>query len=187
MRETDTGAVAVVARGESAAAAPLRRLLRCPVEVWSPYDVAMGRMGGRTYRAVVAENFHPVDPGGLSVCAAVRWAMEPGPLTVVSLDEPGGRALAAALGRRAVAYSDGRPQADVTAKNVNLRWGRLEFEALTDGEIARVCLPPERREGLYGPLAALACALGLGTSLKEAVRRLSEPDRQKREDGGIDL
>jgi hypothetical protein len=54
---------------------------------------------------------------------------------------------------------------------VNLRWGRLEFEALTDGGIARVRLRPGS-DSLYGPLAALACALGLGMSLTEAVARL---------------
>ena len=176
----ETKAVAVIAAGESAAAAPLRRVLRCPVEVWSPYDVAMGRADCRDYQAVVVENFRAEPSGALSPCAAARWAMERRPLTVVSLDEPGGRSLAGALGQGAFAYSDGRPQADLTAKNVNLRWGRLEFEALTDHGIARVSLSPGRREGLYGPLAALACALGLGMSLGEAVERLGAGETKEK-------
>jgi len=72
----ETKAVAVIAAGESAAAAPLRRVLRCPVEVWSPYDVAMGRADCRDYRAVVVENFRAEPSGALSPCAAARWAME---------------------------------------------------------------------------------------------------------------
>lgn len=57
---------------------------------------------------------------------------------------------------------------------MNLRWGRLEFEALTDRDIARVRLPAEGSVELYGPLAALACAVGLGMPLWEAVSRLGQ-------------
>lgn len=174
MRTTlDVPPVAVVGFGPSAAAPVLTRLLDGPVEVLDPYDLAMGRREEKTYRAVVVENFKPRRNSlGLNECAAVRWALPDRPLTVVSLDDPAGRRLAEQLGGRAYAYSDGRTQADLTAKNVNLRWGRLEFEALTEGDIARVRLPEGEQPGLYGPLAALACALGLGMPLSEAVKRL---------------
>ena len=72
-----------------------------------------------------------------------------------------------------MAYSDGDCRADLTAKNVNLRWGRLEFEALTERKLERVRLTPEAGADLYGALAALACALGLGMPLNEAAARLS--------------
>lgn len=173
MRATGNGGpVAVVGFGPSAAAPALRRLLGGSVVELSPYDLAMGR-GRQDYRAVVVENFRPKSAGGLEECAAVRWALPGRPLTVVSLDDPAGRRLAGELGSRGFAYSDGRNEADLTAKNVNLRWGRLEFEALTQRNIARVRLPPEGEADLYGPLAALACAVGLGMPLEEAVKRLS--------------
>lgn len=170
--------VAVVGFGPSAAAPVLRRLLGGPVDELDPYDLAMGRAGERPYQAVVVENFRPPQQeGGLTECGAARWALpELPPLTVVSLDDPAGRRLAGQLGKRAFAYSDGRTQADLTAKNVNLRWGRLEFEALTDRDIARVRLPGGENPDLYGPLAALACALGLGMPLSEAVRRLDKTE-----------
>lgn len=175
MRLRDGRPVAVVGFGASAAAPVLRQMLDSPVEVLDPYDLAMGRTEAKPYQAVVVENFHPrLGKLGLSECAAARWAMPDRPLTVVSLDDPAGRRLARQLGDRAFAYSDGRTQADLTAKNVNLRWGRLEFEALTDGDIARVRLPEGEGADLYGPLAALACVLGLGVPLPEAVKRLSE-------------
>lgn len=171
----DERPVAVVSCGPSAAAPALRRVLGGPVEQLDPYDLAMGRAGEGPYRAVVVENFRPRRPSqGLSECAAARWALPGHPLTVVSLDDPAGRRLARTLGSRAFAYSDGRDQADLTAKNVNLRWGRLEFEALTDRDIARVRLPADDGAELYGPLAALACAVGLGIPLWEAVRRLGQ-------------
>jgi hypothetical protein len=163
--------VAVVGFAPSAAAPVLRCLLAEPVEELDPYDLVMGRGTESTYRAVVVENYRP-QMGGLNPCAAARWAMPAAPLTVVSLDDPAGRSLVRQPDRLVFAYSDGRAQADLTAKNVNLRWGRLEFEALTDDGIARVCLNPGEY-GLYGPLAALACALGLGMPLKEAVARLN--------------
>ena len=164
----DNRPVAVVGYGPSAAAPALRVLLGVAIEELNPYDLAMGR-------AVVVENFRPRRcDRGLSECAAARWAVPGRPLTVVSLDDPAGRRLARRLGDRAFAYSDGRTQADLTAKNVNLRWGRLEFEALTDRDIARVRLPAEGSVELYGPLAALACAVGLGMPLWEAVSRLGQ-------------
>ena len=154
----DNRPVAVVGYGPSAAAPALRVLLGVAIEELNPYDLAMGRAGEGSYRAVVVENFRPRRcDRGLSECAAARWAVPGRPLT---------------LGDRAFAYSDGRTQADLTAKNVNLRWGRLEFEALTDRDIARVRLPAEGSVELYGPLAALACAVGLGMPLWEAVSRL---------------
>lgn len=174
MRATDDRRpVAVVGVGGSAAAPALRRVLGCPVAELDPYDLAMGRAKAQQYRAVVVENFRPRRASGLSECAAARWAMPEQPLTVVSLDDPAGRRLARALGDRAFAYSDGRCEAGLTAKSVNLRWGRLEFEALTRRDIARVRLPMTEDAGLYGPLAALACAVGLGMPLAEAIERLT--------------
>ena len=166
--------VAVVSAAPSAAAPLLRRLLGCPVEELNPYDLAMERSALRPYGAVVVENVVPERvPGPLSECAAVQWLLPPSPLTVVSLDDPAGRRLARWRRGGVVAYSDGDPRADVTAKNVNLRWGRLEFDALTQTDLIRVRLAPDGTADLYGALAALTCALGLGMPLDEAAARLS--------------
>ena len=70
------------------------------------------------------------------------------------------------------AYSDGRPQADLTAKNVRLRGDKLEFEALAGGELLRVRVPAGEEPRLYDHLAALAGALALGVPLKQAAARL---------------
>ena len=89
---------------------------------------------------------------------------------MVGLDDPEGRRLADRL--PVFAYSDGRPQADLTAKNVRLKGRRLEFEALTDGELLRVGVPLLHGPRLYDYLAALAGALALGVPLREAAERL---------------
>ena len=91
---------------------------------------------------------------------------------MVGLDDPEGRRLAAQGSGTVYAYSDGRPQADLTAKNVRLRGERLEFEALTHRELLRVRVPAGPEPRLYDHLAALAGALALGVPLGDAVARL---------------
>lgn len=166
--------LAVVGRGGTLTARLLRRLTGCPVVELTPCQAAMGRDGGAHYRAVVVENFDAPGEKTLSPCAAARWELSPrADVTVVGLDDGEGRRLAAQSGLPVFAYSDGRPQADLTAKNVRLRGERLEFEALTDGGLLRVRVPLGEEPRLYDYLAALAGALALGVPLEEAARRLA--------------
>lgn len=162
--------VAVVGRGGTLTAGLLCRLQPNPVVEITPCRAALG---DGVYRAVVVENFEPTAAGILSGCAAARWelARRTG-VTVVGLDDPEGRRLAAWGTGTVYAYSDGRPQADLTAKNVRLRGERLEFEALTHGELMRVRVPIGTEPRLYDYLAALAGALALGVPLREAAARL---------------
>ena len=164
--------VAVVGRGGTLTAGLLRGLLPLPVVELTPCQAALDK--GR-YRAVVVENFEPTPPGALTGCAAARWELSRrAGVTVVALDDPEGRRLAGTLPGAVYAYSDGRPQADLTAKNVRIRGERLEFEAFTTGgELARVRVPAGESPRLYDHLAALAGALALGVPLPEAARRLS--------------
>ncbi len=162
--------MAVVGRGGTLTARLLRRLLPGPVVELTPCQAALYE--GRC-RAVVVENFDPPAQGTLSGCAAARWALSRrSGVTVVGLDDPEGRRLARAMEGAVFAYSDGRPQADLTAKNVRLRGERLEFEALTRGELTRVRVRAGREPRLYDHLAALAGALALGVPLPDAVERL---------------
>ena len=163
--------VAVVGRGGTLTAQLLRGLQPHPVVELTPCQAAVA--DGR-YRAVVVENFEPSDPDALSACAAARWGLSRrAEVTVVGMDDPEGRRFAAAGGRTVYAYSDGKPQANLTAKNVRLRGERLEFEALTVSELLRVRVPIGTEPRLYDHLAALAGALALGVPLAEAAVRLS--------------
>lgn len=163
--------MAVVGRGGTLTAGLLRALVPGPVVELTPCQAALYE--GRC-RAVVVENFDPPPGRTLSGCAAARWALSPrSGVTVVGLDDPEGRRLAGAMPGAVYAYSDGRPQADLTAKNVRVRGERLEFEVLTTGgELARVRVSAGVRPRLYDHLAALAGALALGVPLTEAARRL---------------
>ncbi len=163
--------VAVVGRGGTLTANLLRKMLPGPVVELTPCQAALYE--GRC-RAVVVENFDHGADRTLSGCAAARWALSRrSGVTVVGLDDPEGRRLAGAMPEAVYAYSDGRPQADLTAKNVRLRGERLEFVALAGGELARVRVRAGESPRLYDHLAALAGALALGMPLAEAAARLS--------------
>ncbi len=166
--------VAVVGAGRTLTAGLLRRLTGLPVEKLTPYQAARSQ---RDWRAVVVENYDLPASRGLTACAAARWQLAGHTdRIVVGLDDPEGRRLAAALPGLVFAYSDGRPQADLTAKNVRLRGGRMEFEALTDGELTRVRAPWDGEPRFYDLLAALAGALALDVPLEEAAAILAGED-----------
>ena len=163
--------VAVVGRGGTLTAGLLRRLLPGPVVELTPCQAALYE---GSCRAVVVENFDLPAGRTLSGCAAARWELSKrSGVMVVGLDDPEGRRLAAAGDGAVYAYSDGRPQADLTAKNVRLRGGRLEFEALAGDQLTRVRVPVGDAPRLYDHLAALAGALALGVPLSDAVERLN--------------
>ena len=166
--------VAVVGRGGTLTARLLQNLTGGTVEELTPCRAVMTREC-RRYRAVVVEDFEPCDRRILSPCAAAGWELsDRSDLVVVSLDSAAGRRLAARLPGRVFTYSDGQPRADLSAEQVRLREDRLEFEALTQRELARVRVGRYDRPRLYDHLAALAGALALGVPLELAVKRLAE-------------
>lgn len=166
--------VAVVGRGDTLTARLLRKLLSCPVVELTPCQAAM-EDDRRRYRAVVVENFDCFDRRSLTPCAAARWAMAGrADVTVVGLDDREGQRLAAQAVGRVFSYSDGQPQADLSAENIRLKPGRMEFEALTERELLRVRVGITDRPRLYDYLAALAGALAVGVPLERAAALLAD-------------
>ena len=176
MRNEEPLTVAVVGRGRTETAQLLRRLTGLPVEKLTPCQAARSQ---KNYRAVVVENYDQPSRG-LSGCAVARFTLaDRTPITVVGLDEPEGQRMVKAMPQGVYAYSDGRPQANLTAKNVRLRGGKLEFEALTDDELMRVRVPYCHTPRLYDHLAAIAGALALGVPLAECVAKLNDTSLQR--------
>ena len=166
--------VAVLGSGQTMTARILRQLIGTPVVELRPCQAAMEQDGVPRYRAVVVENFDSPADGALSPCAVARWELSRrSDITVVGLDSEEGRRLATHAGFPVYAYSDGRPHADLAAKNVRMRAGRLEFEALTHQNLLRVRVPLVYGPRLYDYLAAMAGALALGVPLDEAAARLA--------------
>ncbi len=87
---------------------------------------------------------------------------------VLNLDDP---ALRPFQSPRATTLSERRNEADVTARNLAVRRGRLEFEAVTPEDIGRVSLPLNSC-GVYSALTALACGRSLGYSLHQMTEAL---------------
>lgn len=174
-RADDRGSrpVAVVGSGNTVTGRLLQRMISAPVLELTPCAAARAAEDGLRPRAVIVENFDPVLPGGLTPCGAARWALSRrADVTVVGLDDREGRRLAADRDLAVYAYSDGRSQADLTAKQVILRDHSLQFEALTRRELTRVRVPLIYGPRLYDYLAALAGALALGVPLERAARLL---------------
>ncbi len=84
---------------------------------------------------------------------------------VLNLDDEAGRWYLERLSRPVFTYSENRAQADLTARNIRLFPGHVEFEALTLGRLARVHLPIPGGFSIYNALAALSAGLCLGLEL----------------------
>lgn len=93
---------------------------------------------------------------------------------VLNLDDEAGRYYLPRLGCHAVTYSESRDAADLTAKNVRLFPQRVEFEALSGGELSRVRLPIPGGFTIYNALAALGAGRALGIPLSDCTAALGK-------------
>ena len=93
---------------------------------------------------------------------------------ILNLDDEAGRHFAhtAACGK-VVTYSENKNEADLTAKNIRLFPGKVEFEAVALGAIQRVSLPIPGGFTIYNALGVLACGLALGLPLSGMAHALS--------------
>ncbi|NBI08990.1 UDP-N-acetylmuramoyl-L-alanyl-D-glutamate--2,6-diaminopimelate ligase [Colidextribacter sp. OB.20] len=89
---------------------------------------------------------------------------------VLNLDDEAGRWYLDKISCPAFTYSENRACAGLTARNIRLFPGCVEFEALTLGRISRVHLPIPGGFSIYNALAALAAGLCLGLDLEDMAR-----------------
>ena len=85
---------------------------------------------------------------------------------VLNLDDEAGRWYRDQVACPVFTYSENKDQADLTAKNIRLFPGHVEFEAVSRGEIRRVHLPIPGGFTIYNALAAISCGLCLGLQLE---------------------
>lgn len=93
---------------------------------------------------------------------------------VVNLDDAAGRAYAKEGACPMFTYSENKPEAGLTAKNLRLYPNRVEFEALSDHELCRVVLPIPGGFSVYNALAALSCCVAMGFPLEPCAAALKE-------------
>ena len=89
---------------------------------------------------------------------------------VLNLDDEAGRWYRERVTCPVFTYSENDARADLTARNIRLFPGHVEFEALTLGRLARVHLPIPGGFSIYNALAALAAGLCLGLPLERMAR-----------------
>ena len=79
-------------------------------------------------------------------------------LAVLNLDDAAGRYFAETVNCPKITYSENKNEADLTAKNIRLFPERVEFEAVTMGEIRRVRLPIPGGFSIYNAFSAFSKA-----------------------------
>ena len=95
-------------------------------------------------------------------------------LAVLNLDDEAGRYFHETVTCPQFTYSENKDEADLTAKNIRLFPERVEFEAVTMGDIRRVRLPIPGGFSIYNALGVLACTQGLGLPLSAAAAALAQ-------------
>ena len=91
---------------------------------------------------------------------------------VLNLDDPAGRWYGERVECPAFTYSENKDAAGLTAKNIRLFPGHVEFEAVSREEIQRIHLPIPGGFTIYNALAAVSCGLCLGLTLAEIAASL---------------
>ena len=89
---------------------------------------------------------------------------------VLNLDDEAGRWYARTVACPVFTYSERWAGADLTARNLRLFPGHVEFEALTLGDLVRVHLPIPGGFSIYNALAVLSAGLSLNLPLGEMAR-----------------
>ena len=91
---------------------------------------------------------------------------------VLNLDDEAGRWYRERVSCPVFTYSENKTEADLSAKNIRLFPRRVEFEALTLGQISRVRLPIPGGFSIYNALAALSAGLCLGLDLEQMANAM---------------
>ena len=87
-------------------------------------------------------------------------------MTVLNLDERDWEDYVSIIPENTFTYSENKTSADLTARNLRLFPGHVEFEAVAVGRIRRIHLPVPGGFAVYHGLCVLACGLCLGLRLE---------------------
>ncbi|MEG0754927.1 MAG: UDP-N-acetylmuramoyl-L-alanyl-D-glutamate--2,6-diaminopimelate ligase [Oscillospiraceae bacterium] len=94
-------------------------------------------------------------------------------VAVLNLDDEAGRFYEKTVPCPVFTYSENRPSADVTAKNIRLLPTGVAFEAMTRTALCRITLPIPGCFSIYNALGVISCSLVLGLSLEDIAAALA--------------
>ncbi len=136
----------------------------------SSHALMLHRVDGLTFRVGIFTNLTPEHLDFHGTMERYREAkgrlFEQSRCAVINLDDPAAQWYCTHVPCPVLTYSENKDEADLTAKNIRLFADRVEFEALTVGQIARVELPIPGGFSIYNALAVLGCGLELGMPLQ---------------------
>ena len=142
----------------------------------SSHALAQSRVEGLTFQAGVFTNLTQDHLDYHGTMEAYRRAkgrlFRQSERAVLNLDDEAGRWYREWIACPSLTYSENKDTADLTAKNIRLFPGHVEFEAVARGQITRVHLPIPGGFTIYNALAALACGLCLDIPLDKAAAPL---------------
>jgi len=98
--------------------------------------------------------------------------LEQSDTAVLNLDEKAWEDYGSIIPKHTFTYSENKARADLTARNLRLHPGHMEFEAVSIGHIQRIHLPVPGGFTLYHGLCALACGVCLGLKWERMARML---------------
>lgn len=101
---------------------------------------------------------------------ALEAVMAASDTVVLNLDEKAWEDYGNIIPEHTFTYSENKTWADLTAKNLRLFPGHMEFDALTVGHIQRIHLPVPGGFALYHSLCVLSCGLCLGLKWERMAR-----------------
>ncbi len=143
----------------------------------SSHALCLQRVDGLTFRAGVFTNltedhldFHKTMEAYRDAKALLFPRCKVG---VVNLDDEAGRYYRDLGACPMFTYSENKPDADLTAKNLRLLPRQVEFEALSHDGLCRVVLPIPGGFSVYNALGALACCLAIGLPLEPCAAALA--------------
>ncbi len=91
---------------------------------------------------------------------------------VLNLDETAWEDYGSIIPEHTFTYSENKARADLTARNLRLYPGHMEFEAVSVGHIQRIHLPVPGGFALYHGLCVLSCGVCLGLKWERMARVL---------------
>ena len=142
----------------------------------SSHALAQSRVEGLTFQAGVFTNLtqdHLDYHGSMEAYRQAKGLLfRQCRKAVLNLDDPAGRWYGERVECPAFTYSENKDAACLTAKNIRLFPGHVEFEAVSREDIQRIHLPIPGGFTIYNALAAISCGLCLGLTLADIAASL---------------
>ncbi len=144
----------------------------------SSHSLVLDRVAGLSFEAGVFTNltqdhldFHGTMDDYKNAKARL---FEMSKIGIINMDDKAGQSYLKTAPCKTFSYSAKKNEADLVAKNIDLRPDSVRFEAVIEGYIARMILNIPGMFSVYNALAAIGCLLNLGIELSDIAASIRE-------------